>query len=148
MEILRQLAELLQQAAPVFLLVLVFFLFLRGQLFRPLEKVLMERQARTGGFRRAAEAAQTAAQEKARAYQEALHKARADAYAEQEAIRRSALEARAGLIRDARNRATNEVRQAKERIAGEMAGAQAQLEKEEQALGQAIARAILEKGVQ
>jgi len=145
MEILRQLGELFLRALPTVVLVFLFFLFLRVSFFRPLERVLAERSERIVGARRAAESSQAAAQEKLRAYQEALKKARSEIYAEQEAARRSALEERAALIRGARSRASEEVHAGKEKIAAEAAAARAALEKESHALAEAIARAILER---
>ena len=145
MEILHQLGELFLAAVPTVLIVFLFYLFLRANFFRPIEKVLAERKARTEGARRAAVTMQAAAQEKVRAYQDALKKARAEVYAEQEAARRAVLEERAALVRNTRTRAGDEVRAAKERIAAELAIAQAQLERESQTLGSEVARAILER---
>jgi len=63
MEILRQLGELFLQAVPTVLIILVFYFILRGLFFRPLLKVMAEREARTIGARKAAERAQQAAAE-------------------------------------------------------------------------------------
>ncbi len=145
MEILQQLGELFLQAVPTVLIVFLFYLFLRTNFFGPLERVLAERRARTEGARRAAEASQAAAQEKIRAYQEALKKARGEIYAEQESARRVVLEERAALIRDTRSRTNDQIRTAKERISAELATARAAVEKEVQALGREIARAILQR---
>lgn len=145
MEILRQLGELFLEAVPTVVIVFLFYLFLRSSFFGPLERVLAERQARTEGARRAAEASQAAAQEKIRAYQDALKRARADIYAEQEAARRTVLDERAALIRSARSRSNEEVRDAKARISADLAAARAELEKEVQALAQEIARAIFRR---
>ena len=143
MEILHQLGELFLQAVPTVLIVFLFYLFLRGSFFGPLDRVLAERRARTEGARRAAESSQAATQEKVRAYQEALKKARGGIYAEQEIARRGILEERAALIRQTRSRANEEVRAAKERISAELATARTDLEKESQGLAGEIARAIL-----
>ena len=145
MEILRQLGELFLEAVTTILIVFLFYLFLRSSFFGPLERVLAERRARTEGARRAAEASQAAAQEKIRAYQDALRKARADIYAEQETARRTVLDERAALIRSARSRSNEEVRAAKEKISADLATARAELDKESQALAREIARAILRR---
>jgi F-type H+-transporting ATPase subunit b len=141
--ILDRIGALFLQAVPTIILVLLFYAFLRSQFFGPLLKVMAERQARTEGARRAAEQSQAAAQEKIRAYQEALKKARAEIYVEQEAARRAAIEERTELIRQTRNRANDEIQAAKQVIAGEVARARAELEKESAALAKDIARVIL-----
>ncbi len=145
MEILQQLGELFRQAVPTVLILFLFYLFLRASFFRPLERVLAERRARTEGARRAAESSRAAAQEKTRAYQEALKKARAEIYAEQEAARRAILQERAAQIRAARSRASDEVRAAKEKIFADLAKARAEVETLSPALAGEIARAILER---
>ncbi len=145
MELLNQIGEFVLQALPTVILVFLFYLFLKANLFRPLEKVMAERSARIEGARKQAEASHAAAQEKVRAYQEALKKARAEVYAEQEAARRAVLEERAALVRDARNRANEKIRAAKATIAKEIAVARIQLEQESQSLGAEIARTILER---
>jgi len=144
-ELLQQVGEFFLQAVPTVILVYFFYFFLKANLFKPLEKVLQERGARTEGARREADACQAQEQEKHRAYHEALKKARAEIYAEQEAARRAALEERAALVRDARNLSNEKVRAAKEVIARDLAAARAQLDRECQVLGVEIAKVILER---
>lgn len=143
MGIFGQLADLFLQALPTFVIVLLFYVVMRGLFFGPIERVLAERSKRIDGARKEAEAAQAAAQEKARSYQEALKKARAELYAEQDAARRAVLEERTQLIKDTRNRFSEAIRAAKEKIAADVAAARRQLEHESHALGSEIARAVL-----
>ena len=145
MEILNSVGGFVLQALPTIVLILLFYFFLKTQLFKPLEKVMAERSARIEGARKTAEASQAAAQEKVRAYQDALKKARTEVYAEQETARRAVLEERSALVKSARARANEEVVAAKKKIAGELATARIQLEKESDALGSEIARAILQR---
>src|SRR5713101_9086656 len=145
MELLHQLGELFLQAVPTVVILFLFYLFLRANFFRPLERVLAERSARTEGARRAAETSQIEAQEKLRAYQDALKKARTAIYTEQETARRSLLEERAALLRDTRSRSNDEVREAKAKISAEAAAARAELEKSSPALAAEIARVILQR---
>ncbi len=144
-EILRQLGDLFLQAVPTVLIVFLFYLFLRANFFKPLERVMHERQERTVGAQRAAEASQAAAKEKIGAYQEALKKARAEVYAEQDAARRKLLEERNAQLREARNRAAEEVRAAKERIQEELAMERQKLDAASSQLAADIARMILER---
>src|SRR6266852_7293283 len=145
MELLHQLGELFLQAVPTVVILFLFYLFLRANFFRPLERVLAERSARTEGARRAAEMSLAAAQEKLRAYHDASKKARTAIYTEQETARRSLLEERTALLRDTRNRSNDEVRAAKAKISAEVATARAELEKSSPALAGEIARVILER---
>ncbi len=144
-EILRQLGDLFLQAVPTVLIVFLFYLFLRANFFKPLERVMHERQERTVGAQRAAEASQAAAQEKVRAYQAALKKARGEVYAEQDAARRKLLEERGAQFREARNRAAEEVRAAKERIQGELTAERQRVDAASSGLAADIARMILER---
>lgn len=145
MEIVHQLGELFLQAVPTVLIVFLFYLFLRANFFRPIERVLDERRERTVGAQRAAEASQAAAQEKVRTYEEALRKARAEIYGEQEVARAKILEQRTARLREGRSQAMSEVQGAKERIAGEVAAARAELETLSNQLGGEIVRAILKQ---
>jgi F0F1-type ATP synthase membrane subunit b/b' len=107
--------------------------------------VLDERRARSEGAWREAESNRAAALEKVRARQEALKKARAEIYTEQETERRAVLEERTAEIRAARGRTSDEVRTAKERIFTDLAKAQAEIEAQSPALAGEIARVILER---
>jgi F-type H+-transporting ATPase subunit b len=103
-------------------------LVMKYTFFGPLMRVMAEREARTEGARRAAEASQDAAKEKIRAYDEALRKARAAVYAEQDTLRRAIMDARAASAREARTHAMERVKLEKEGIDKEVAAARAQLE--------------------
>src|SRR5271168_820459 len=139
-----QLTELLLQAVPTVLIILFFYIILRTLFFGPLLKVMAEREARTAGAQKAAEAAQVAAAEKVKKYQEALKHARGQVYAEQEAARKKLLDERTAHIKDARNRAATEVSVAKERVAAELAGARREVEVTVGQLSAEIARRILQ----
>lgn len=142
MEILRQLGELFLEAVPTIVIVFLFYLFLRWAFFTPLGKVMAERQARTEGARKEAEAAKAAAEEKVRTYDEALRKARSAVYAEQDARRKTILDERAAVIREARKAATARVASAKKEIAAETAAARTQLEASTPALAGEIMEAV------
>jgi F0F1-type ATP synthase membrane subunit b/b' len=143
MEIVHQLSELFLQAVPTVLIVFLFYLFVRTNFFRPMEKILDERRERTVGAQRAAEASQAAAQEKQRAYQEALKRARGEIYAEQELARNKIIEERTTRLRQGRSRAASEVQAAKERIASEVAAARLELDVASVELGREIVRRVL-----
>jgi F-type H+-transporting ATPase subunit b len=143
-EIGHQLGGLFLQAVPTVLIVLLFYVILRAIFFKPLLQVMAQREARTAGARKAAEAAQAAAAEKVKQYQEALKQARARVYAEQEAARKKLLDERAALLKDARGKATAEVASAKDRVAKELAAARRDVEASVAQLSAEIARRVLQ----
>jgi F-type H+-transporting ATPase subunit b len=143
-DLVHQIGELFLRAVPVALIVLLFYFILRSLFFRPLLKVMAERDARTTGAQKAAEAAQAAAAKKIKQYQEALKQARAKVYMEQEAERKKLLDERAAVLKDARTRASAEVNSAKERVAGEFASAKKDLETTTSQLAVEITRRVLQ----
>ena len=143
-DLVHQLGELFLRAVPVAVIVLLFYIIMRSIFFQPLLKVMAERDARTIGAQKAAEAAQAAAAEKVRQYEEARRQARAKVYAEQEADRRKLMEERAATLKDARSKADAEVTAAKERVAGEFAGAKKEIETLTGQLAAEIARRVLQ----
>lgn len=140
----HQLGELFLGAAPTVLIIIIFYFILRALFFQPLLKVMAERDARTAGAQKAAEAAQAAAAEKVKQYQEALKQARGKVYAEQELARKKLLDERAALLRDARTKASGEVTHAKERVVGELATARGDVEASVAQLSAEIAMRILQ----
>jgi F-type H+-transporting ATPase subunit b len=142
-DLVRQIGELFLRAVPVALIVVVFYFILRALFFRPILSVMAEREASTQGAQKAAEAAQAAAAEKVKHYEEALRQAKAKIYLEQEAERKKLLEERAALLREARTKAVEEVGAAKERVAGELAEAVKEVEASAVELAREIARRVL-----
>src|SRR5713101_6492143 len=142
--IVTQLGELFLQAVPTVLIILLFYFILRALFFKPLLTVMAEREARTVGAQKASEAAQVAAADKVKQYQEALRQARGQVYAEQEAARKKLLDQRAAQIKDARTRAAGEVSAAKARVAAELAAACRDVEATIAQLSAEIARRVLQ----
>jgi len=143
MEIVRQLGNLFLGAVPTIILVLLFYFFMRWAFFGPVMKAMAERRARIDGARAEAAAAEAGAKQEMDSYHEALRKARAEIYAEQEAARQEALDNRAKLLKAMRTRAQEEVNAAKKRIAAEFESARAQVERSTPELAGQIAQAIL-----
>src|ERR1700758_1023717 len=126
--IVGQLGELFLQAVPSVLIILLFYFILRAIFFKPLLQVMAERDSRTAGAQKAAEAAQAAAAEKVKQYQEALKQARGKVYAEQEVARKKLLDERAAQLKDARSKASAEVGAAKEGVAKGLSAARRDVE--------------------
>jgi F-type H+-transporting ATPase subunit b len=146
-DLVHQLGELFLGAVPVALIVLVFYLVLRSLFFQPLLKVMAERDARTLGAQKSAEAAQAAAAKKTRQYEEALKQARAKVYAEQEAARKKLMEERAAFLKDARAKAAAEVNAGKQGIEKEFAAAKKELQATAAQLSVEIARRVLQSPI-
>jgi F0F1-type ATP synthase membrane subunit b/b' len=142
-EIARSLGQLLWQAVPTSLLVILFVLLMRPLFFKPFARVMEEREAAISGARRKAEENSALVEEKTRRYEDAMHMARADIYRQQEEIRREALEERVALLKEARGQANGEIQQRKAQIATELADARRQVEAETLLLADEIVRAIL-----
>ena len=140
----HQLGELFLQAVPTVLIILLFYFILRAIFFKPLLQVMAERESRTAGAQKAAQAAEAAAAEKVRQYQEALKQARAQVYAEQEAARKQLLDERVAQLKEARMKASREVNAAKERVAGQLELERRNLEASISELSAEIARRILQ----
>ena len=111
-----------------------------------MERVLYERHKRAEGARQEAEGSRAAVQEKLRAYNDALKKARAEIFVEQEAIRRRVLDERQAAINAARASAQNDLQAAKKSLAADMEAVRAQLEQSSADLAGEIAETILAAG--
>jgi F0F1-type ATP synthase membrane subunit b/b' len=144
MEILHQIGELFLEAVPTVVIVLLFYFFLRWAFFTPIQKAMAERTARIEGARAEAAAVEAEAKNELDSYNDALRKARAKIYAEQEAARQAVLDERARLLQAMRTQVQQEVTAAKKRIASESAAARAQIEAQTPQLAAEIAKAILE----
>ena len=145
MEILHQLVDLVVQALPTVAIVFIFYLCMRSLFFGPLQRAMDERARRIDGAKAEAAAAQAAAREETDRYNDALKKARAEVYLEQEASRQAVLDERAKLLRTLRARTLEMVQEAKARIAAESETARAELEKQTPALAGQISKMILER---
>ena len=143
-ELVHQVGELFLRAVPVAVLVLLFYVMMRAIFFQPLLKTMAEREARTHGAQKAAEAAQAAALEKEREYQEAFRQAHAKVYEEQEAERKKVLDARTAMVKDARGKADAEVGAAKQRVSAEFESAKREIETTAGQLAAEIARRVLQ----
>ena len=142
-DLVHQIGELFLRAVPVALIVLIFYLLLRSWFFRPILKVMAEREARTVGAQKAAETAQAAAWEKEKQYQEALKQAKARVYQDQEAERKKLLDERAAMLKETRTKATEEVGTAKQRVTREVAEAAKEIEASAVELAREIAGRVL-----
>lgn len=145
MEILRQLGDLFLQAVPTVIIVFLFYLFMRWAFFTPIQKAMAERESKIAGARKDAAAVQAAANQDFQNYNEALKKARAEIYAEQEVARQAVVEERAKNLKAMRSLAQKEVAEAKKKIEAEFAAARREIEASAPEMAGEITRSILEK---
>jgi F-type H+-transporting ATPase subunit b len=136
--------ELFFQVVPIVLILLVFYAVLRVLFFEPLLRIIAEREARTIGAQKAAEAAQKAAAEKIKQYQDALKQARAEVYLGQEAARKKVLDERAGQLKEARSKAAAMVNAERERIAAEVVAVRREIESSITQFAALVARRVLQ----
>ena len=116
---LHALGQILVQALPTFVLVLLLFVYLRSVFFKPLERVLAERDEATEGARQKAAAALDRAQAKVAAYEEQMRAARNEIYREQEEVRLKWRDDQTAQIAAARQRTEALVKEAKATVAAE-----------------------------
>lgn len=141
--ILNQLGEMLLGSVPT----VIFFLLLLAAyavlVRRPLDKVLAERHARTGGAMDDAHAAIRSAEEKTAAYEARLREARADIFTARAHRQKVASSARDKALAEAREAAQQRIEGARATV--EQAGqqAKAQLDAGADALTQHVIAAVL-----
>jgi F-type H+-transporting ATPase subunit b len=145
MEILRQLGNLFLQAVPTVIIVFLFYLFMRWAFFAPIQKAMAEREEKIEGARKEAAAVQASANQELQNYNEALKKARAEIYAEQEQARQAILQERSKNLKAMRSLAQKEVAEGKKKIEAEMVAARKEIEAGAPAMASEITRSILEK---
>lgn len=143
-ELVHQIGELFLRAVPVALIVVAFFAVMRTLFFHPLLRVMAERESRTLGAQKAAEAAQAAAAQKIKEYENALKEARAKVYAEQDATRKKMQLERAIYLQEMRAKAEADVAKGKEQVMQEVEGAKKEVLATIGTLAAEIARRILQ----
>ena len=131
----------------IFVLIFALIFVLNATLFRPINRVLDERERLSGG--RLSEAHRMLAEydERVGRYEEQVRAARAESYQRLEAERRRALAARQELIGRAKAEAEGQLGVAKQEIADQSGQARAHLEGEARAMAASISSQILQRPV-
>ncbi len=142
--VISSLGELLLQALPTFILLLLLHFYLKWAFYRPMDRLLKKRWEATEGARKAADESLTNAQQKADTYEEAIREARADLYKEHEELRRRREQQQAAALEEARRKTGVMVREAKAELASEAEAARQSLRAETEALASEIAGAVIE----
>jgi F-type H+-transporting ATPase subunit b len=140
---LKQVGELLLDAVPTVVLLLLLYAIYQNLVRKPLVRILQERRDRTEGAVQKARTDVAAAESRTQEYEQKLRDARLAIFKAQEARRQQAQQLRAQAIAEARTRAQEQIRQAKEAIEQDMAVARTGLQAETQRLASDIIRTIL-----
>ena len=143
-EILGQLGGLLLGSVPTVIFMVLLYGLYTAMVHKPLVKVLAERHSRTEGAVEKARADIAAAESRTAEYEQRLREARATLFKHQEARRQKALQARAGVVAQARAKAQAQVEKAKVQIEQDKLAAQAGLKAESGRLASEIIRIVLE----
>jgi F-type H+-transporting ATPase subunit b len=142
-DMFSQLGHLFLQATPTIVFVFFLFIILDRLFFRPVTRVLKQRQEATlGALARAREQA-AAAQAKAGEYEAAFQAARQEVYRQREAERRTSLSERESILKRAREQSEAMLKEAQAVLGEEVAGAKKELDGACRALAEEMAAAIL-----
>lgn len=134
-------------------LVFVLFLFiilvfvLNRILFRPIGRVLDERQTLTEGSANEARAARRTYEARLAEYEGTIRQARAESYKRSEQERAAAIEERRKLIDEAKMQAHEQIDRAKQEIEQQVDLARAALESESRQIAERISRTVLGRTV-
>ena len=133
----------------VFILVLfLIFIFLMNRLlFKPIGRVLDEREALTEGAVIEARAASRQYQSRLADYESTIRQARAESYRHLEQQRAAALEERRRSIEEVKREASEKIESAKSEIEGQSANARTALEAESRQIADQISRTVLGRAV-
>lgn len=142
-QMLHSAGDLLIQALPTFIVVVLLHWYLKATLFQPLEKVLAERHAETQGARENAAAALAAAETKVTEYDLKLRAARTEIYQEQEAWRKQLIDEQTQAVTQAREQSHAQIVAAKADIAAQVEAARATLTREAEGLADQVVAGIL-----
>ena len=140
---LKQVGELLLDAVPTVVLLLLLYAIYQNVVRKPLERILKERRDRTEGAALKARADVAAAEARTQEYEEKLREARLAVFKAQEARRQKAQQMRSEAMTEDRAKAQEQIRQAKAGIEQDMAAARVGLQAETERLATEIVRTIL-----
>jgi F-type H+-transporting ATPase subunit b len=129
----------------VILIVLLLAFVLDRGLFRPVGRVMRERDTAIKSAQEMAQASAARAREAAAEFEQRTRAAQAEVYREMDENRRRANEKRAVIMAQTRQEVDAQVADASARLKAQAAEARSQLEKEADALGEAIVERVLDR---
>ena len=131
----------------VLLLFLLFVFVMNRLLFRPISRILDQRQTLTVGAAHDARAAARRYEMRLGEYEATIRQARAESYKQLETRRAAALEARHQVVEAAKQQTTEEINQAKAEIGRQTEQARTLLATESEQIAENISRTILGRTV-
>jgi F-type H+-transporting ATPase subunit b len=131
----------------VLVLFLILVFVLNRILFRPIGRVLDERQTLTEGAANQARAARHSYDARLADYEATIRQARAESYKRSEQERAAAVEERRHLIDEAKLHAHEQIESAKQEIQQQVVQARAALESESRQIAERISRTVLGRTV-
>ncbi len=140
---LRQAGQLLLDAIPTVVLLLLLYAIYQNLVRKPLERVLAQRRDRTEGAIEKARANVAAAETRTQEYEEKLREARQAIFKAQESRRQHSQQMRTQALEEARARAQEQIREARAAIEQDAAQARTGLQGEAERLAAQIIRIIL-----
>jgi F-type H+-transporting ATPase subunit b len=140
---LHDLSGILLAAIPSALLLIILHFYLKAMLFKPLQKVLKQREQLTAGARKAADESLAAAERKAQDYEAKFRDARSEVYREQEETRNVWLEDQSKQIAAGQARSSEAMAAADRKLAEETTTAKQNLVETSAALADSIANTVL-----
>jgi len=140
---LRQVGQLLLDAIPTVVLLLLLYAIYQNILRKPLERALAQRRDRTEGAVAKARADVASAEARTQEYEQKLREARLAVFKAQDARRQQAQQLRTQALAEARQRAQQQLREAQVAIDQDMAEARTTLQADTQRLASDIIRTVL-----
>ena len=131
----------------VLILFLILVFVLNRILFRPIGRVLDERQTLTEGATNEARATRRSYESRLADYEATIRQARAESYKRSEQERAAAAEERRHLIDEAKLHAHEQIERAKQEIEHQVVQARATLESESRQIAERISRTVLGRTV-
>jgi len=130
------------------LIVFIIFVFVVNRiLFRPVSRVLDERQTLTEGSANEARAARRRYEARLAEYEASIRQARAESYRRAEQERAAALDERRRLIDEAKQRAREQIEGARQEITRQAVQARAALESETREIALRVSQTVLGRTV-
>jgi F-type H+-transporting ATPase subunit b len=127
----------------VMILVWSLYFVLKKSFFDPINQILLQRDSEIAGAQQEAKDKLAQADQKSRAYQDALKAARLESYHQQETLRAEASKQRFETLAETRHQAEKIVQAAKEEIEGQVVKAKRTLESEVHSIADGIVKTIL-----
>ncbi len=131
----------------VFISILLLIFILNATLFRPINKVLEEREKLSGGTSHEARDLSKEYERKVMLYEDGIRNARYEAYQYAEAQRREALAERQDLMAQIKVEAATQIEVAKQEIGHQTMAARTQLDQDALAMAATISASILHRPV-